>query len=113
MAVQDFLVRVLTCESVEIAVDGLRVAAFRLQLDGEMLDAKLGGDPSPDRLEQVAGQGLVITVDLHMCRHHDEPWFDRPNVQVVDVLHAGNGFDSGCDLRGADTGWSRLQKNFK
>ena len=58
-------------------------------------------------------KSLVISVDLNMCRHHDEPWFDRPNMQVVDILHTGNGFDSGCDLRGADTGGSRFQKNFK
>ncbi len=109
MAVQDFWLRMLTVQTIEIAVNGLGVAAFRLKLNREMLDAEFCRDPVPDRLQQVAGQGLVISVDLHMRRHHDEAWFDRPNVQVVDILHAGNGFDGGRDLGGADARRSRFQ----
>ena len=109
MAVQDFRLRVLAGKMVEVAVDSLRMAAFRLQLDREVLDAEVRRDPAPDRLKEVACQCLVVPVDLHMCRHHDEAWFDRPNVQIMDVLHAGNGLDGGRNLCGAHTGWSRFQ----
>ena len=80
MAVQDFLARMLTGELIEVAVDGFRMATFRFELDRDMLDAKFGGDPSPDRLKQIAGQRLVVPVDLDMRRQHDEPRLDGPNV---------------------------------
>lgn len=109
MAVQDFLVRVLTGQTVEVAVDGIRVAAFCFKLDGDMFDAELGRDPASDRLKQIAGESLVIPVNLNVRRHHDEAWLDRPNVQVMDILHPWNGFDGGRDLRRADTGGSGFQ----
>lgn len=96
----------LTGELVEVAVHGLRMAADCFQLDGQVLDAELGSDPLSNRVKQIAGERLVVSVDLHMCRHHDEARFDRPDVQVVDILHAGYGFDGGCDLRRTDPGWS-------
>ena len=85
------------------------MAAFRFKLDGHMLDAELGRDPGSNRLKQIAGKSLVISVHLNMCCHHDEAWLDRPNMQVVDILDTWNGFDGGRDLCGADTGGSGLQ----
>ena len=109
MAVQDFLVRVLTGQTIEVAMDGIRVAAYCFKLDGHMLDPELSRDPASDRLKQIAGESLVIPVNLNVRRHHDEAWLDRPNVQVVDILPPWNGFDGSRDLRGADTGGGGLQ----
>ena len=91
----------------------IRVAAFRFKLDGHMFDAEFGRDASSDGLQQIAREAVVIAVHLHMCRHHDEARFNGPDVQVMDILHAGNGFDGGRNQRGADTGGSGLQQNFK
>jgi hypothetical protein len=64
-------------------------------------------------LEEVGREGLVVAVDLHMRGHHDEARFNRPNMQVMDILHAGNGFDGGGDLRGAEAGRGGLQEDLK
>ena len=113
MAVEEFGVRLLAGQSVEVAVHGVRVAAFRFQLDGQVFDAEVGCDALSDGMEEVAGQGLIVPIDLYMRGHHDEARLDRPDVEVMHVLHAGNGFDGGGDLRGADAGRGGLQKDLK
>ncbi len=66
------------------------MAAFRFELDGLVFDLEFVGHPIPDCLEEVGREGLVAAIDLHVGRHHDEAWFHRPDVEVMDVLHAGD-----------------------
>ena len=97
----------------EIAMHGFRMTAFCLQLDGQMLDLEFARNPMLDRLEQIAGQGLIIPVHLHMRGQHDKARFNGPDVQVVDIPHAWNGLDGGRDLGRAHAWWCGLQQYFK
>ena len=85
------------------------MAALCLKLDGQVFDAEVGGDQVSNRLEQIAGQGLIVSVYLHMCRHHDQARFNGPDVEVMDIFYAWNGLDGGRDLGWADTGRGGLQ----
>lgn len=85
------------------------MAAFRFELDGLVFDLEFVGHPIPDCLEEVGREGLVAAIDLHVGRHHDEAWFHRPDVEVMDVLHAGDGFDGGGDQRGTHAGRGGFQ----
>ena len=105
--------RMLVVEFGEIAVDGFGMAAFGFELDRQVLDLEFTGHPIPDRLKEVGREGLVVAVDLDMRGHHDEAWFDRPNMKVMDILHAGDGFDGGCHLGRAQAGRGGLQENLK
>ena len=89
------------------------MAALRLKLNGQVFDAEVGGDTVSNRLKQIAGERLVVSVHLHVCRHHNEAWLDRPDVQVMDIFYAWNGLDAGRHLRWADTGRSGFQKYLK
>ncbi len=85
------------------------MAAFRFELDGLVFDLEFVGHPIPDCLEEVGREGLVAAIDLHVGRHHDEAWFHRPDVEVMDVLHAGDGLDGCRNECRAHAGWSGLQ----
>ena len=103
----------LVVEFREVAMYGFGMAADCFQLNRQVLDAEVGCDPLPNRVEQFAGEGFIVSVDLHMRGHHDEARLDSPNVEVMDILHAGDGFDGGGDLRGADAGRGGLQEDLK
>lgn len=90
-------------------MDGFGMAAFRFELDGLVFDLEFVGHPIPDCLEEVGREGLVAAIDLHVGRHHDEAWFHRPDMEVMDVLHAGDGLDGCRDKGRAHAGWSGLQ----
>ena len=113
VAVQKLGMGMLVVEFREVAVDGFGMAAFGFELDRQMLDAEVGCDALSDGVEQFAGEGFIVSVDLHMRGHHDEARLNRPDVQVMDILHTGNGFDGGGDLRGADAGRGGLQEDLK
>jgi len=38
-------------------------------------------------------QRRIISLDEDMTGHHNQPRFDRPDMEVMDVLHAGDRFD--------------------
>ena len=113
VAVQKFRMRMLVVEFREVAVDGVGMAAFGFQLNGQMFNLEFTGHPASDRLEKVGCEGLVAAVDLHVGGHHDKSRFDGPDVQVMDVLHAGDGFDGGRHERRADAGRGGLQEDLK
>ena len=80
------------------------MAAFGFELDRQVLDAEVDCDALSDGMEEVAGERLIVPVDLYMGGHHDEARLNGPDVEVMHVLHAGDGFDGGGDLSGADAG---------
>lgn len=105
--------RMLVGQFGQVAVHGIRVATFCFKLDGQVLDAEVGCDALSDGMEEVAGERLIVPVDLYMGGHHDEARLNGPDVQVMDIFYAWNGLDSGGDLSGADAGRGGLQKDLK
>ena len=76
-----------------------------------MLDAEISADPRTDGVQKVIGQCRIISIDEYMTGHHNQARLHRPDMEVVDVLDTGNGFDRGCHVRGADTWRGRFQQD--
>jgi hypothetical protein len=73
----------------QVAMDVVGIAAMRLQLNGHVLDAEVGGNPFMDRAEQRVGEDGVVSIHQHMGGEHDEAGLYGPDMQIVHVLHAG------------------------
>ena len=84
------LILVLLCQRGEIAVDFVWVATVGSHLNRHMFDAEICADPGADGLQKVIGHGRVVSVDESMTGHHNQPGFDRPDMEIVDVLYAGD-----------------------
>ena len=89
------VILMLLCQCGEIAVNLIRVATISSHLNRHVLDAEICADPCADGLQKVIGHCRIISVDEDMTGHHNQPRFDRPDMEVVDVFHAGDRFD-GC-----------------
>lgn len=72
----------------EIAMDVVVFTALGFQLDSHVFDAELRGNAGLDHVQQV--QRGVGPVDHDVGGEHDQAWFHSPNMEIVDVLHAGN-----------------------
>jgi len=84
---------VLLCQRGEIAVDLVRVATVGFHLYRHMFDAEICADPGADGMQKVIGHCRIIPIDEYMTGHHNQPRFDRPDMEVVDVFHAGDRLD--------------------
>ena len=87
------VILVLLCQRGEIAMDVVRVATVGPHLNRHMLDAEICADPSADGIQKVIGHCRIIPVDENMTSHHNQPRFDRPDMEVVDVFYAGDRLD--------------------
>ena len=74
-------------------MDVVRVATVGSHLNRHMLDAEICADPGADGMKKVIGQYRIVPIDEYMAGHHDQARFDRPDMEVVDVLHAGDCLD--------------------
>ena len=97
---------VLLCQLSEVAVYVLGIAALGFELDGHMFDAELRGDAVLNQLEQLRCR--VMLFDHHVTGEHDQPRLDCPNVQIMHVFDAWDGFHRSGNLRGADARWRRF-----
>ena len=91
----------------KVAVDVVGVAALGFQLNGHVFDAEIRRDPVLDQLQQLQRRAMMFDHDV--AGEHDQPGLDRPNVQIMHVLDAGDGFHRGCDMRCTDAGRCRFQ----
>lgn len=98
---------VLPCQLPKVAVDIVRIATLRFQLNGHVFDSEIRRDPVLDQLQQLQRRAMMFDHDV--AGEHDQPRFDRPNVQVMHVLDAGNGFHRGCDIGRTDARRCRFQ----
>src|SRR5580765_7840339 len=87
------VILMLLCQRGEIAVDLVRVATVGSHLNRHMLDAEICPDPCADGMQQIIGHCRIIPIDEDMTGHHNQSRFDRPDMEVVDVLHAGDCLD--------------------
>ncbi len=87
--------------------------AMCLELNRDMGNSEIVGDPAADGLEQFACERTILLVDQHMTGQHHQPWFNGPHVQIVNVIHAGNRFNGGRNMRGADARRCRFKQNFQ
>ena len=89
----ELLILVLFCQRAEIAVDLVRVATGGPHLNRQMFDAEIGADFCADSMQKVIGQCRIVSIDEYMTGHHNQPRFDRPDMEVVDVFHTGDRLD--------------------
>ena len=87
------VILVLLCQRGEIAVDLVRVATVGSHLNRHMLDAEICADPCADGMQKVIGHCRIVSIDEDMTGHHNQPRFDRPDMKVVDIFHAGDRLD--------------------
>jgi len=80
----------------KVEVDVVWIAALGFQLNGHVFDAEICRDPVLDQLQQLQRGAMMFDHDV--AGEHDQPGLDRPNVQIMDVPHAGDGFHRGCDM---------------
>lgn len=87
---------VVVCQFAEIAMDVIVFAAISLHLDGHVFDAEIHGNPRLNDLQQV--KGGVRSIDHDVGGEHDQAWFHCPNMEIMDVFHAGNRFNGRGDM---------------
>lgn len=107
MMCESLCIVVVSGEFPEVAVDVVRIAALGFQLNGHVFDAEIRRDPVLDQLQQLQRGAMMFDHDV--AGEHNQPRFDRPNVQIMHVPHAGDGFHRGCDMRRADARRCRFQ----
>lgn len=90
---QEPLILVLLCQRGEIAVDFVGVATVGSHLNCRMLDAEICADPCADGMQKVIGHCRIVSIDEDMTGHHNQPGFDRPDMEIVDVFYAGDRLD--------------------
>ena len=93
VAVERFDWLMLCGELGQVAMDVVGIAAMGFQLDRHVFDAEVGGNPVMDRAEQRVGEDCVISIHQHMGGEHDEARFYGPDMEIMHVLHAGQGLD--------------------
>ena len=76
----------------QIAMCGFGGAAGCSHLDRHMMNAEIGGDAGTDGAKEHIRQRIVVSINKHMAGQHDQPWFDSPNMEVMDILHSRNRF---------------------
>ncbi len=84
------------------------LTALGFQLDGHVFDAEIHGNARLNDLQQVWGG--VDPIEHHVGGEHDQAWFYCPNMEIVDILHAGNRFNGRGDVRGTDRWRGRFQE---
>ena len=98
---------VVSCEFPKVTVDVVGIAALGFQLNGHVFDAEIRRDPVLDQLQQLQRGAMMFDHDV--AGEHDQSGFDRPNVQIMHVPDAGDGFHGGCDMGRADARRRRFQ----
>ena len=68
--------RTLFCEVVEITVEVIHFRTFGFQLDGEMMNAKLCGEETLNRLKKLVFIGDDFCIDEDVAGEHDDSGFD-------------------------------------
>ena len=89
------LILVLLGQRREIAVDLLLVTTVGPHLNGHMSDSEFCDDSGADSMEQIIGDRRIVSLDQYMTGHHNQARFDCPDMEVMDISHAGDRLD-GC-----------------
>jgi len=84
----------------EVAMDVAGITALGFQLDGHVFDLEVRADARLDHLQQV--ERSMITIDHDMAGEHDQARLHRPDVEIMHILDARDGFHSRGDMGSAD-----------
>ena len=103
MVREDLGLVMLFCQLSEVAVDVVGIAARGFELDGHVLDAELRSNAVLDKLKQLRHR--VMLFDHDVAGEHDQPRLNRPDVQVMHVLDAGDRLYGCGHMRCADAWW--------
>ena len=74
----------------EGAMKGACMAALGFGLYGQMTDAELLKSLTANLPKQGVHAGNVFGTDQGVARHHRQPGFDRPEMDIMDVRDAGD-----------------------
>ena len=85
-------------------VIGFRTPGF--ELNRMMVDMEVRGNHGLNVVKQSVLCRFVSGIDQDVAGQHDQARFNRPDVQVMDVLDSRYLFDRFHDFRGLD-GWRR------
>ena len=67
--------------------------AMRFELDRDVGNTEIFGNPSADALEQCARESGIVFVNQYVTGQHHQSWLNSPDVQIMNVIHARNGLD--------------------
>ena len=93
---------VLAHQGRQVAMHRIFMGAMRLELDCDVGNPEILGDPSANVLEQFAREGAMVLIDQNVTGQHHQSRLDGPHMQIMNVVHARNRFDGACDVRGTD-----------
>jgi hypothetical protein len=89
---------VLAHQGRQVAMHRIFMGAMRLELDCDVGNPEILGDPSANVLEQFAREGAMVLIDQNVTGQHHQSRLDGPHMQIMNVVHARNRFDGVCDV---------------